>query len=102
MSRTYLIDNIRLEKHHADQWIDMTHGFGVSLEELSQSPILAEVEALTHWLWSITTRGSFTELVAAMHYSIEGITQVNGCSLIGKHTNGWKRTHATIAFIHLN
>lgn len=75
ISRTYLIDNIRLEKHHADQWIDMTLGFGVSLEELSRSPILAEVEALTHWLWSITTRGSFTESVAAMHYSIEGITQ---------------------------
>lgn len=75
MSRTYLIDNIRVEKRHADQWIDMAYGFGVTPEEISHSPILAEVEALTHWLWSINSRGSFSEALAATNYAIEGVTQ---------------------------
>jgi pyrroloquinoline quinone (PQQ) biosynthesis protein C len=36
---------------------------------------LAEVEALTHWLWSINTQGTLAEAVAATNYAIEGITQ---------------------------
>lgn len=75
MSRTFLIDNIRVEKRHADQWIDMAYGFGVAPEELFHSPILAEVEALTHWLWSVNSRGSLIEAVAATNYAIEGVTQ---------------------------
>jgi pyrroloquinoline quinone (PQQ) biosynthesis protein C len=75
MSRTYLIDNIRVEKRHADQWIDMAYGFGVTPEEFFHSPILAEVEALTHWMWSVNSRGSLSEAVAATNYAIEGVTQ---------------------------
>ena len=75
MSRAFLIDNLRVEKRHADQWIDMANGFGVTKEELFNTPILPEVETLTHWLWSITNRGSFVEAVAATNYAIEGVTQ---------------------------
>ncbi len=75
VSRTYLIDNLRVEKRHADQWIDMAKGFGVPREELFTTPILPEVEALTHWLWSVSNRGSFVEAVAATNYAIEGVTQ---------------------------
>jgi pyrroloquinoline quinone (PQQ) biosynthesis protein C len=75
MSRAFLIDNLRVEKRHADQWIDMANGFGVTKEELVNTPILPEVETLTHWLWSITNRGSFVEAVAATNYAIEGVTQ---------------------------
>jgi pyrroloquinoline quinone (PQQ) biosynthesis protein C len=75
MSRAFLIDNLRVEKRHADQWIDMANGFGVTNEELMTTPILPEVETLTHWLWSITNRGSFVEAVAATNYAIEGVTQ---------------------------
>lgn len=75
MSRNFLIDNLRVEKRHADQWIDMANGFGVTKEELITTPILPEVETLTHWLWSITNRGSFVEAVAATNYAIEGVTQ---------------------------
>ena len=74
-SRAFLIDNLRVEKRHADQWIDMANGFGVTKEELMTTPILPEVEILTHWLWSITNRGSFVEAVAATNYAIEGVTQ---------------------------
>ena len=75
MSRGFLIDNLRVEKRHADQWIDMAKGFGVPKEELFTTLIIPEVEALTHWMWSITTRGSFVEGVAATNYAIEGVTQ---------------------------
>ena len=75
MSRAFLIDNLRVEKRHADQWIDMAKGFGVTKDELTTTPILPEVETLTHWLWSITNRGSFVEAVAATNYAIEGVTQ---------------------------
>jgi pyrroloquinoline quinone (PQQ) biosynthesis protein C len=75
MSRGFLIDNLRVEKRHADQWIDMAKGFGVPKEDLFTTPIIPEVEALTHWMWSITNRGSFVEAVAATNYAIEGVTQ---------------------------
>jgi pyrroloquinoline quinone (PQQ) biosynthesis protein C len=74
-SRAFLIDNLKVEKRHAEQWIDMAKGFGVSRSELFSTPIIPEVEALTHWLWSITTRGMFVEAVAAANYAIEGVTQ---------------------------
>jgi pyrroloquinoline quinone (PQQ) biosynthesis protein C len=75
LSRGFLIDNLRVEKRHADQWVDMAGGFGVSKEELFSTPIIPQVEALTHWMWSITSRGSFVEAVAATNYAIEGVTQ---------------------------
>ncbi|HEY3198216.1 MAG TPA: iron-containing redox enzyme family protein [Nitrospirales bacterium] len=75
MSRGFLIDNLRVEKRHADQWIDMAKGFGVPKEDLFTTPVILEVEALTHWMWSITNRGSFVEAVAATNYAIEGVTQ---------------------------
>jgi len=75
MSRVFLIENLRIEKRHADQWIDMAKAFGVPREELFNTPIIPGVEALTHWMWSITSRGSFVEAVSATNYAIEGVTQ---------------------------
>ena len=75
VSRAFLIDNLKVEKRHAEQWIDMAKGFGVQRPELFATPIIPEVEALTHWLWSITTRGTFVEAVSAANYAIEGVTQ---------------------------
>jgi len=75
VSRAFLIDNLKVEKRHAEQWIDMALGFGVPSEDLLNPSILAEVEALTHWLWSVTSRGSFVEAVSATNYAIEGVTQ---------------------------
>lgn len=75
MSRAFLIDNLKVEKRHAEQWVDMASGFGVSFDELTNTPVIAPVETLTHWLWSITSRGSFVESVSATNYAIEGVTQ---------------------------
>ncbi|MFQ5788031.1 MAG: iron-containing redox enzyme family protein [Thermodesulfobacteriota bacterium] len=74
-SQSFLIDNIKVEKMHAAYWIDMANGFGIDTDELLNTPIIPEVEALTHWLWSINYRGSLVEGVAATNYAIEGITQ---------------------------
>jgi len=71
----YMIDNVRVEKKHAEQWAYMAQGFGIVPNELYTVQPLPEVEALTHWLWSINTRGSLAEAVGATNYSIEGVTQ---------------------------
>lgn len=75
VSRAFLIDNVSIEKKHAEHWIDMAQGFGIHPDELSTVEPLPEVDALTHWLWSINTRGTLAEGIGATNYAIEGITQ---------------------------
>jgi len=77
-SRGFLIDNIRVEKAHAEHWIWMGEGFGVSraaMLDLAEGtrPILRDVQSLTDWLWYINTKGSLAEAVAATSFAIEGI-----------------------------
>ena len=74
-SRACMIDNVRVEKWHAEHWVYMAQGFGIDPYVLHSVQPLPEVEALTHWLWSINTRGSLAEAVGATNYSIEGVTQ---------------------------
>ncbi|MGE5839215.1 MAG: PilZ domain-containing protein [Deltaproteobacteria bacterium] len=75
MSRGYLIDNVRVEKRHAEQWVYMAEGFGLKREDLYTVKPLPEVDALTHWLWSINSQGTLAEAVGATNYAIEGITR---------------------------
>jgi pyrroloquinoline quinone (PQQ) biosynthesis protein C len=75
ISMDFLIDNVRIEKRHAEQWIHMAEGFGIKRSDLFMVKPLAEVDALTHWLWSINTQGTLAEAVAATNYAIEGITK---------------------------
>ena len=114
MSRAFLIDNLKVEKRHAEQWVDMARGFGVSWEELTHTPVIAQVETLTHWLWSITSRGSFVESVSATNYAIEGVTQgiaktmVNGFVkyhgkegvVLTKKAYSWMEAHAHYDDLH--
>jgi len=77
-SRGFLIDNIRVEKAHAEHWIWMGEGFGVSraaMLDLAEGnrPILRDVQSLSDWLWYINTKGSLAEAVAATSFAIEGI-----------------------------
>ena len=81
-SRGYMIDNVRVEKRHAEQWVYMAQGFGIDPYVLYTVQPLPEVEALTHWLWSINTRGSLAEAVGATNYSVEGVTQAIAKSTI--------------------
>lgn len=75
LSRGFMIDNVRVEKKHAEQWVYMAQGFGINPAELYTVQPLPEVDALTHWLWSINTQGTLAEAVGATNYAIEGVTQ---------------------------
>jgi len=112
-SRTFLIDNIRVEKQHAELWIWMAQGFGVSRQQMMElaegnKPVLRDVQSLTDWLWYINTKGSLAEAVAATSFAIEGITgdltrktlagfeaygKVPGVDMSSK-TMRWMRAHA--------
>ena len=77
-SRNFLIDNIRVEKAHAEHWIWMGMGFGLTRQEMLDAadgtkPILRDVQSLTDWIWYINTKGSMAEAVAATSFAIEGI-----------------------------
>ncbi len=74
-TRSFMIDNIRIEKRHAAQWVDMAKGFGITQAEMDSVQTLPEVDALTHWLWSVNSWGSLAEGVAATNYAVEGVTQ---------------------------
>lgn len=74
VSRAFMIDNVRVEKRHAEQWVHMAEGFGVEARELFTVRPIPRVEALTHWLWSINTQGTLPEAVSATNFAIEGVT----------------------------
>ncbi len=78
-ARSFLIDNIRVEKAHAEQWLWMGQGFGLRKDEMLElaegnRPILRDVQSLTDWIWYVNTKGSLAEAVAATSYAIEGVT----------------------------
>jgi pyrroloquinoline quinone (PQQ) biosynthesis protein C len=78
-ARSYLIDNISVEKAHAEHWLWMGQGFGLLKQDMldlaeGRKPLLRDVQSLTDWLWYVNTKGTLAEAVAATSYAIEGIT----------------------------
>lgn len=78
-SRSFLIDNIRVEKAHAEHWIWMGEGFGIPRGEMialaeGDRPLLRDVQSLTDWMWYINAKGSLAEAVAATSFAVEGAT----------------------------
>jgi pyrroloquinoline quinone (PQQ) biosynthesis protein C len=78
-SRAFLIDNIRVEKAHAEHWLWMGEGFGIRRSEMiafaeGERPVLRDVQSLTDWIWYINSKGSLAEAVAATSFAIEGAT----------------------------
>jgi pyrroloquinoline quinone (PQQ) biosynthesis protein C len=112
-TRNFLIDNIRVEKAHAEHWIWMGVGFGLTREEMlevaeGERPALRDVQSLSDWLWYINAKGSLAEAVAATSFAIEGITgelarkvvagfesygRMPGVAM-GPKTYKWMREHA--------
>jgi pyrroloquinoline quinone (PQQ) biosynthesis protein C len=112
-SRSFLIDNIRVEKAHAQHWLWMADGFGIPRQEMlgaasGDAPVLRDVQSLTDWLWYINTKGSLAEAVAATSFAIEGVTgdltrkTLQGFTAYGnfpgvtmdQRTSRWMRSHA--------
>jgi pyrroloquinoline quinone (PQQ) biosynthesis protein C len=112
-SRSFLIDNIRVEKAHAQHWLWMGEGFGLKREDMLElaegnRPVLRDVQSLTDWLWYVNTKGTLAEAVAATSFAIEGATGdlsrkvVDGFESyrghpgvdMGPKTYKWMREHA--------
>ena len=77
-SRSFFINNIRVEKAHAEHWLWMGTGFGVLRADMlaladGAKPVLRDVQSLTDWLWYINCKGCLAEAVAATSFAIEGI-----------------------------
>jgi len=78
-SRSFLIDNIRVEKAHAEHWIWMGEGFGLHRRDMialadGERAIMRDVQSLSDWIWYINAKGSLAEAVAATSFAIEGVT----------------------------
>lgn len=78
-ARSFLIDNIRVEKAHAEHWIWMGMGFGLTRQEMMDAadgtrPILRDVQSLSDWMWYVNAKGSLPEAVGATSFAIEGVT----------------------------
>ena len=78
-SRSFLIDNIRVEKAHAEHWLWMGEGFGIHRSEMmalaeGERALLRDVQSLSDWIWYINAKGSLAEAVAATSFAIEGAT----------------------------
>jgi len=112
-SRSFLIDNIRVEKAHAEHWIWMGEGFGIPRSEMmamaeGERPLLRDVQSLSDWIWFINAKGSLAEAVAATSFAIEGATGdltrglINAFEAYGSRegvtmnprTTKWFRNHA--------
>jgi pyrroloquinoline quinone (PQQ) biosynthesis protein C len=90
-SRSFFINNIRVEKGHAEHWLWMGEGFGVQREAMLEladgtKPLLRDVQSLTDWLWHVNTKGSLAEAVAATSFAIEGMAG----DIARKVTDGFK------------
>jgi pyrroloquinoline quinone (PQQ) biosynthesis protein C len=77
-SRSFFINNIRVEKEHAEHWLWMGTGFGVPRGDMlaladGAEPVLRDVQSLTDWLWYVNNEGCLAEAVAATSFAIEGI-----------------------------
>jgi pyrroloquinoline quinone (PQQ) biosynthesis protein C len=112
-SRSFLIDNIRVEKAHAEHWLWMGEGFGIHRSEMralaeGERAWMRDVQSLSDWIWYINAKGSLAEAVAATSFAIEGATGDLSRALLGgfesygaregitmsPRTTKWFRNHA--------
>jgi pyrroloquinoline quinone (PQQ) biosynthesis protein C len=112
-SRSFLIDNIRVEKAHAEHWVWMGEGLGIPRADMmalaeGERPVMRDVQSLTDWIWYINAKGSLAEAVAATSFAIEGATGdlsralIKGFEAYGSRegvtmnarTTKWWRNHA--------
>jgi pyrroloquinoline quinone (PQQ) biosynthesis protein C len=113
-ARHWLIQNIGIEQRHLQWYQDWAIGFGLSLEQLNSVHPPAAMNAVNHYLWSISYRGGLAESIAATNLAIEWATgdwtiQVfKGIKAyadrddvqIGSRTLAWLRAHAQYDDMH--
>ena len=73
LARDWLIRNINVERKHAIWFRQWAVDFGVP-EETFENPVVPppEIDAVNHYLWHVTSQGTFVEALAAVNIGIEG------------------------------
>lgn len=70
-TRDWLIRNIKVEERHLNWYRDWAAGFGISVDELDSVRPPAAMNAVNHYLWNISSRGTLCECLAATNLAIE-------------------------------
>lgn len=113
-TRTWLIQNIKVEERHLFWYQDWAIGFGLSVEQLDQVCPPPAMNAVNHFLWSTNHRCSLAEGLAATNLAIEWATSdwtvqvYKGIKnymnhpdiLINRKTVAWLRAHAHYDDVH--
>lgn len=73
-AKEWLIGNIKVEQNHANWFRDWAEGTGIEPEVLNDIRPAPEIEAVVHYLWSVSHLGSLPECLAATNVGIEWAT----------------------------
>ena len=75
MARHWLIQNLNIERKHADWYRNWIWGFGVPREATDNEVFpCPEVDAVNNFLWKLCTYGTIPEAIAGLNFAIEGPT----------------------------
>lgn len=106
--RAWLLENMHVEEKHAQWWRSWANGFQCTDESLDNVRPKPAIDALTHYLWSVNTRRSLIEGIAATNLAIEwptgewAIKVLNGIRVYQKRGDAtpggnalkWLKAHA--------
>lgn len=74
-AKDWLIQNISIERSHAEWYKNWAVSFGVDKTSLETGiDVPAEVDAINNFLWRTIATGTVTECLAAINYGVEGPT----------------------------
>lgn len=113
-TRTWLIQNIKVEERHLFWYQDWASGFGLSVDQLDQVCPPPAMDAVNHFLWSTNYRCGLAEGIAATNLAIEWATSdwtvqvYKGIKSYIDHPNvvintktvAWLRAHALYDDVH--
>jgi len=77
MARSWLIQNLSVERLHANWYRDWIWAFGVPKKATNTEHYpTPEVNAVNNFLWNVCTYGTLPEAVAGLNFAIEGPTGI--------------------------
>jgi len=74
LARDYLTQNIRIEKKHAQHWVEWAHVVDLTLDDLRRGDDIEGLASLAHWCWYVCQRRPLPVAIAATNYAVEGVT----------------------------
>jgi pyrroloquinoline quinone (PQQ) biosynthesis protein C len=86
LARDYLTQNIRVEKKHAQHWVEWARVVGLELDDLRHGEAIEGLASLAHWCWYVCQRRPLPVAIAATNYAVEGVTGEWSCLVCSKDT----------------